>query len=174
MREKLRRPAESRTTDLGMVTRAVATHRTMSTAEGGLLSCMGVPAPGALVHKHEPYFQARNAPTTATLSSFLNADTHSWAAKLSLGNMSTFLTLIHTNKLLRLLCQSCESCTVMYMAHWPGLTDTIIDILVSAQYCSWLWESANNKKISCSSSVILLITDGTKLTSNCHQGVYGD
>ena len=44
MREKLRRPADSRTTDLGMVTLAVATHRTMSVAEGGLLSCIGVPA----------------------------------------------------------------------------------------------------------------------------------
>lgn len=44
VREKLSRPAERRTTDLGIVTRAVATHRTMSVAEGGLLSCIGVPA----------------------------------------------------------------------------------------------------------------------------------
>ncbi len=75
VREKLRRPAESRTTDLGMVTRAVAIHRTMSTAEGGLLPCMGVPAPGALTHKHEPYSHAKNASPTAALSSFLTADT---------------------------------------------------------------------------------------------------
>ena len=64
-----------------MVTRAVATHRTMSTAEGGLLSCMGVPAPGALVHKHEPYSQASNTPTTATLAAFLTADTHRVSCK---------------------------------------------------------------------------------------------
>lgn len=44
VREKLSLPAESRTTDRGMVTLAVATHRTMSVAEGGLLPCMGVPA----------------------------------------------------------------------------------------------------------------------------------
>ena len=44
VREKLSLPAESRTTDRGMVTLAVATHRTISVAEGGLLPCMGVPA----------------------------------------------------------------------------------------------------------------------------------
>lgn len=55
VREKLRRPAESRTTDRGMVTRAVATHRTMSTAEGGLLSCIGVPAPSPHDQAHEQF-----------------------------------------------------------------------------------------------------------------------
>lgn len=73
--EKLSLPAERRTTDRGIVTLAVATHRTMSVAEGGLLPCMGVPAgapsfniashqlrhPGAMcMHLHEQTLQAFN------------------------------------------------------------------------------------------------------------------
>ena len=133
MREKLRRPAERRTTDLGMVTRAVATHRTMSTAEGGLLSCMGVPAPGALTHKHEPFSHARNASPTAIVAASLAADTRVRNSKLSLGIVLTFVRLIHRNKLLQFLCQKHESCTVIYMPPWPGLADTMIDISGSAQ-----------------------------------------
>lgn len=55
VREKLSLPAERRTTDRGIVTLAVATHRTMSVAEGGLLPCMGVPAcaPSCNVATHQ-------------------------------------------------------------------------------------------------------------------------
>ena len=73
VRERLRRPAESRTTDRGMVTRAVATHRTMSTAEGGLLSCIGVPAPKPPCIKHKnSLFQ----PLRLTAASILTVETH--------------------------------------------------------------------------------------------------
>lgn len=42
--EKFSLPADSRTTDWGIVIRAVATQRAMSSPEGGLLDSMGVPA----------------------------------------------------------------------------------------------------------------------------------
>ena len=44
VRENFSLPADSRTTERGMVTRAVATHRTMSTADGLSLLSIGVPA----------------------------------------------------------------------------------------------------------------------------------